>query len=143
MIMAQTRRLIERLIHLGEANNKGQKSHREIATDSVVQHIRHILCTRVGSVLIDPLYGTGDFSDLPGGFASPETEQMQQDIANAIKQYEPRVKQVRVTFDGTSQEELALRFRLSATIEVAEQQHQIRLMTRISPDHSVQLDSMS
>ncbi len=138
--MTREKRLFERLTHQDKDEIRPGKSSVETLLQSVLDHLKRILATRRGTVPIAPDYGTLEFSNLPGNFISPETEEIQETIRSTIEKYEPRLRDVIVTFDGSSDSDLTIRFRLNATIHHLEHIIPIKLQTRMSPDHTFSID---
>ncbi len=112
--------------------SRGRTDARLIA--SVTEHLRRIFNTRRGTVLTDPEYGLPDFSELPGDFASPETDALGETIRGLAEKYEPRLTDVTITFEGASQDELSLCFSLSGTIVHEEERIPLHLLTRMVSD---------
>jgi len=133
------KRLIERLVSRSDLQEN--RESKEILTDSVINYLSRLLNTRWGTVLIDPEYGLPDFSELPGNFASPETEAVRQLICNTIEKYEPRLKNVEVIFKGSSDDNFSICFGISGTIVQQEQRIPLRLLTRLSPGHNVSIEN--
>ncbi|OQY58666.1 MAG: hypothetical protein B6245_10630 [Desulfobacteraceae bacterium 4572_88] len=126
-------RLLERLMKLPNppAEVRGAGAGPEGLISSVTGHLRRILNTRQGTALTDPEYGLPDFSELPGHFASPETEALQETICKVVEKYEPRLKDVAASFEYNTQDHLAIRFSLSGTIVHEQERIPLHLLTRM------------
>ncbi len=140
--MTLEERLLERLIRQDQKEDRSRKSSVERLLESVMKHLKKILETRSGTVLIAPDYGTSEFSNLPGSFVSPETEYIQETIKNTIEKYEPRLKDVKVTFEGSSESDLTILFSLTAIIHHLEQVIPVKLRTSMSPNHTFNIDQI-
>ena len=140
--MTREERLLERLIHQDQSEDRFRKSSVEKLLQSVIEHLKKILGTRRGSVLIAPDYGTSEFSNLPGNFVSPETEIIQETIKNTIEKYEPRLRDVKVTFEGSPKADLNIHFSLTATIHHLEHIIPVKLRTSTSPDHTFDIETI-
>lgn len=138
--MTREKRLIERLIQQDQIENRPQKGSVEMLLESVLDHLKRILETRQGTVLIATDYGTPEFSNLPGNFVSPETEKIQQTIKNTIEKYEPRLSDVTISFEGSSKSDLTIQFRINAMIYHLEHIIPVKLQTSMSPDHTFKVN---
>ncbi len=137
-------RLLERLINRHRAQNDDltqapAQTDEQRLVRSVTDHLLRILNTRQGTAPADPAFGIPDLSDLPGEFASPETERIRQIIAKAVERYEPRIKEVEVSFEGSTEADLALRFSLSGIIVHEERRIPLRLLTRMMADSQFEI----
>lgn len=126
-------RLLERLMKLPATPEEARESGggAEALVASVSDHLRRILNTRQGTALTDPEYGLPDFSELPGHFASPETEALQETICKVVEKFEPRLKDVTVGFESNAKDHLAVRFSLSGTIVHEQERIPLHLLTRM------------
>ncbi len=135
-------RLLERLITNDYPDdNRHQTSDLDRLVTSVTRHIQRILNTRQGSALIDPEFGIPDFSNLPGDFASPETEALAETIQKAVEKYEPRLQDVAVNFEGTVTNALSISFHLSGTIFHKKKKVPIVLRTDVSSDNTFKISN--
>ncbi|MBF0349538.1 MAG: type VI secretion system baseplate subunit TssE [SAR324 cluster bacterium] len=134
-------RLIERLINQSQdLEPRFVKNDVERLRSSVSNHLIRLLNTKQGTVSGDPEYGLPDFSNLPGNFISPETEAIKEKIKELIETYEPRLKDVAVSFEGSSGQEMALKFGLSATIYHMEHIIPFRMRTRMRSDSTFNIE---
>ncbi len=133
-------RLLERLIINDCSEGKRhQTSDMDRLIASVTNHIKRILNTRQGTVLVDPEFGIPDFSNLPGDFASPETEALADTIQKAVEKYEPRLQDVAVTFEGSISNALSINFSLSGTIIHEKKRIPIVLRTDVYSDNTFEI----
>lgn len=137
--MAQ-QRLLERINDM-ESNLHSEKdlSPVEVLISSVTRHLKKILNTRRGTVLIDPEYGMPDFSDLPVDLASAKTELMKERIKTVVEKYELRIKDVEITIDSKTNSSLSMNFGLNGTIIHDDTKIPINLATTLGPDNKFDL----
>lgn len=108
-------RLLERIrIWEKEPFRRGKEEPRRVI-DSVLRHLRRILNTKQGNVLIAEDYGVPDFSDFLN--ALPDSiRDIEKNIRAAIQKYEPRLTGVRVNFLPQEDDPLSLRFQITARL---------------------------
>jgi type VI secretion system protein len=136
-------RLLERLINLDHQNKSNTyKNEIQRLLQSVTTHLHKILNTRKGSVVCDPDYGMTDFSDLPGTFLSPETEEIQKSIGTVIEKYERRLKDVEVKFEKATDSDLTVGFKISGTIYHLGEVVPLHLKTQMSADSKFSIDRL-
>ncbi len=130
-----TERLLENLINADKVvtTEQPEEENRRLII-SVKQHLIRILNTRRGSVLIDKEFGISDFSDLPGNFVSPKTIEIQTLIRDALQKYEPRINDVKVIFEGPSDDKLSISFKLSGIIKQNKDRIPIVFRASMTPD---------
>ncbi len=137
------KRLMERLMRAGDARGKRRtRNDAEALVSSVTEHVKRILNTRRGTVMTNPEYGLPDFSSLPGKYASPETEMILALIKDAVETYEPRIRDVVVTFEGASDEDLSLFFGLAGAVVHQDEHIPLRFITRMEPDSKFSISSI-
>ncbi|NGR07752.1 type VI secretion system baseplate subunit TssE [bacterium SGD-2] len=132
-------RLLERLSALGTDTAQAQVSRAEMLINSILNHLQRILNTRQGSVPIDPEFGVPDFTNLAGSFSSGTTEQIMQDMSRMIQQYEPRLRQPRITFSSNQDEVLSLAFSISGTVSIDDRDIPVRLTSQVASNGKVSL----
>jgi len=132
-------RLLERLSALGTDTAQAQVSRVEMLINSILNHLQRILNTRQGSVPIDPEFGVPDFTNLAGSFSSGTTEQIMQDMSRMIQQYEPRLRQPRITFSSNQEEVLSLAFSISGTVSIDDRDIPVRLTSQVASNGKVSL----
>lgn len=138
--MTREQRLFERLINIDELPERSLKSNVEALVRSVMDHLVKILNTRQGTVLSDPEYGSPEVLNLPGNFVSPETLALQKNLKQVIEKFEPRLKDVEISFAGASDDDLSICFTLKATIYHLEHVVPIQFQTRIKANRSFDIN---
>lgn len=102
---------------------------------SVLEHLRTLLNTRQGSSLLDPLYGTPDFTDslhdFPRGLIT-----LQRAIETAIRRGEPRLQAVSVRPSAREENSLVLSFDVAGRLEGGAV---IRFRTEVTRGGQIQL----
>lgn len=133
-------RLLEKIISM-DKNIHDEKIYNQTETliSSVTRHLKQILNTRRGTVLIDPEYGMPDFSDLPVDLASTKTDLMKERIKDVVEKYESRIKDVEITIEAKTDNSLSMHFGLNGTIIHENTEIPINLMTTLGPDNKFDL----
>lgn len=116
------------------ALRKRSESDAEVI-ESVLDHLRRMLNTRQGHVLVAHDYGMPDFT----GFSqAPDArDAIRQAIRDSIKNYEPRLKKVQVNYIETDQ--LEIRFEIVATLQAESKGLPVTFETRIDPSGRVRI----
>ncbi len=130
-------RLLERLRTWGkEPFRRGREEPRRVI-DSVLRHLRRILNTKQGNVLIAEDYGVPDFSDFLN--ALPDSiRDIEKNIRAAIQKYEPRLTGVRVNFIPQEDDPLSLRFQITARLAM-DAKTQVFIETIVDADGQVEI----
>lgn len=130
-------RLLERIrLWKKEPFRRGKVEPRRII-DSVLRHLRRILNTKQGNVLIAEDYGVPDFSDFLNAWPD-SLRDIERIIRAAIQKYEPRLTGVRVSFIPQEEDPLSLRFQITARL-AADTKTQVFIETIVDADGQVQI----
>jgi type VI secretion system protein len=110
--------------------------------DSILEHLRNILNTRQGNVLIAANYGMPDLTNFPGENFSTAVSELERILKTTIERYEPRLINVRMRYNPEVSDTLTLRFSLSAEIiaTYTEQQQAVFFETVITSDGIVEVE---
>ena len=121
------KRLTERLKSWsrGPVNRREGLDHKRMI-DSVIRHLERILNTRIGSAQIADDLGLPDFTDFQSTFADSHRE-LERMIRDTIKEYEPRLKAVRVKFIAPDENPLSVDFQITARLVLDDQREQVVL----------------
>lgn len=125
------RRLLERVSYWERGIDRSNQTQAETLVRSICSHLLRLLNTRQGSVPLDPLFGVPDLTNVAGGLASGATAEIEQEFRRVIAQYEPRLKNPRVSAMARGSEVLALAFSLEGVVEVNHQLIPLQLSTRL------------
>ncbi len=130
-------RLLERIkTWKKEPLRRGKEEPRRVI-DSVLRHLRRILNTKQGNVLIAEDYGVPDFSDFLN--ALPDSiRDIEKNIRAAIQKYEPRLTGVRVNFIPQEDDPLSLRFQITARLAM-DSKTQVFIETIVDADGQVEI----
>ncbi len=111
-------------------------------TDSILEHLRNILNTRRGSVLIADNYGMPDLTNFPGENLGEAVLELEKMMRVTIERYEPRLKNIKISYNPDASDALTLKFGLSAELIVdnAGQQRPIFFETVITSDGMVKVE---
>jgi type VI secretion system protein len=107
------------------------------SVDSILYHLRLILNTRQGNVLIAGDYGVPDFLDFLQTYPDSVRE-IERSIRVAIDRYEPRLEGVRVRFVPQEDDLLALRFQITACLSV-DGERQLLFETLVDTDGRIRI----
>jgi type VI secretion system protein len=108
---------------------------------SILHHLRKLLNTRQGNVLIAGDYGIPDFTDLATTFTPESLGELGGAIARVIEKYEPRLAQLRVTPEPEGLELLELHFRIRATLTMNDgRKVPVAFRTVVAPDGKVAVE---
>jgi type VI secretion system protein len=119
-----------------------EHNHDSLAMSSILDHLRNILNTRRGSVQIADNYGMPDLTNFPGDNLSTAVVELEKMLKNTIEKYEPRLTNVKVSYNPDMNNNLTLKFGLSAEIVAGygEGQQPIFFETVITSDGIVKVD---
>jgi type VI secretion system protein len=132
-------RLLERIRAWEKDPTRRGKEDPGRTSDSVLRHLKRILNTKQGNVLIAEDYGLPDFTDLL--YSYPESvREIEKTIRLSIQKYEPRLKGVRVSFVAQEEDVLSLHFRITAKLST-ESKSQVLFETVIDSDGKVNMRS--
>jgi type VI secretion system protein len=133
------RRLLERIAAWGDGEERTNRTQVEILVRSVVDHLRRLLNTRQGSVLLDPKFGVPDFTNLAGGLTAGSVSDVEEEIRRMVLKYEPRIKSPKVTVSRESTDVLSIQFGLQGRLEVDGREIPLQLSTTIGANGKVQI----
>lgn len=106
--------------------------------EAVVSHLRDLLATPRGSVLLAPEYGLEEptrlFHEHPGSAAD-----MERDLLELVMKFEPRLINVSVHHFASDELELLLRFDIKGTLMNEGRAHSVHFSTVIDSQHHVDL----
>lgn len=130
-------RLLERIrAWEKEPERRGREDPGRLAA-SVLSHLRRILNTRQGSVPIAADFGMPDFLEVLESY--PESlREMERSIRQVIRNYEPRLRGVRVAFLPQEEDPLSLRFQVAARLS-GDPKTQVVFETLVTSDGKVEL----
>jgi type VI secretion system protein len=110
-----TLRLLERIRYL-DSNEKYVTFTDDQLVSSILSHVHDILCTRKGTVPVDDNYGMPDVFFSQGINFKESSVRMSQAILEAIRTFEPRLKNVVIQQLSHKDELLKQRFSITAQI---------------------------
>jgi type VI secretion system protein len=123
--------LFERLLTAG-APSRSVGNDQRATLQSVLANLRDILGTRQGSSEAQPDLGLPPASDLRLNFPASISD-IQKAIAETILRYEPRLRDVKVTYIQVENEHLTVNFQVSANLVVEGRRHMVAFETGV--DH--------
>jgi len=108
--------LLERIRHLEEKPVAGGGRDASRGFRSIINHLKKVLNTRQGNVMVAEDYGMPDITNFQGDDISAAAKELEGIISQVIQKYEPRLQKVRVNFDPQEGSVLTLRFKLEANM---------------------------
>jgi len=108
--------LLERIRRLEMVQDKATDKAAPKSVESILRHLRNLLNTRQGSVLIADDYGMPDLTNFPGENLSEAAAELEDVMKKVIQKYEPRLRNVRISFEPGVDASSVLRFKLSAEV---------------------------
>lgn len=108
-------RLLERIRQREKDPNRRDSEDPSKVIDSIQEHLKQILNTRQGNVLISEEYGTPDFTDFLSEYPH-SLRAFERAIRKTIMQFEPRLKAIRVAFTPQEDDHLSVKFQIFAKL---------------------------
>lgn len=130
-------RLLERIRSWENEPHRRSQGDMRRQIDSVLAHLQRILNTRQGSVPISDIYGIPDLTDFMTSYPESVTE-IERSIRQAIEEYEPRLRSVKIAFMPQEDDILCLRFQIIARLNT-EAGKNILIETIVDSDGRVRL----
>ncbi len=131
-------RLLERIAALEDDEPTMVGSDISRAISSITSHLERMLNCRKGGAMIDSDYGIPDFTNFPTESLNKMAQSIAEDIQNFIDKYEPRLGNVKVSFDPDEADTLSLRFKMSADLVYKGKFH-VTFETWIDPSGKVRV----
>ena len=110
---------------------------RPDASESIAEHLRVLLNTRMGEAVTAPRFGVVDFTELVHGFPA-SIQVLQQSIRATILEFEPRLKTVTVRHTP-DENPLVLRFEITAQLAEKGSRGGLRFQTSVGPGGNIEL----
>lgn len=130
-------RLLERICTWEKEPERRSKGDYRRQIDSILAHLQRILNTRQGNVPISDTYGIPDLTDFMTSYPESVTG-IEKSIRQAIEEYEPRLRFVKVVFLPQEGDVLCLRFQIIAKINT-ESGKSILIETIVDSDGKISL----
>lgn len=131
------RRLLERISHWADGEERTSQTRVDILLHSVMNHLRRLLNTRQGSVLLDEQFGVPDFTNIAGGLSAGSNRQIEEAIRRMVLRYEPRIKSPKVTLAQSGSDVLSISFQLEGMLEVDQRDIPVQLSTVVGASGKV------
>jgi type VI secretion system protein len=131
-------RLLERIRSWEKTPDRRAREDPAKIVDSVLGHLRRILNTRRGNVLISEDYGIPDFTDLLRSY--PESvRDIERSIRQIIQDYEPRLKSIRVSFIPQDEDLFAVSFHITARLATEDERVPVMFESYVGTDGRVNI----
>jgi len=125
--------LLSRIRRPELARTRSAFSERELR-ESLLEHLQNMCQTRQGTMLSAPGFGIPDISETLHSYPHA-IAQMGQAIAQTIRQFEPRLANVRVSHVPSEETDLILRYEVTAQLDTGE--GSVAFETRIDPSRRI------
>jgi type VI secretion system protein len=130
--------LFERLLLAGASSRSTGTDHRA-AMASVLANLRDILGTRQGSSAAQPDLGLPPPNELRQNYPASIAD-LQRAVAATITRYEPRLRDVKVTYIQVEDEPLTVHFQIAAALVVDGQRQLVAFETCVDHSGKVKVD---
>ena len=130
-------RLLERIHSWNNEPQRRSRGDMRRQIDSILAHLQRILNTKQGSVPISDTYGIPDLTDFMTSYPESVTE-IEKSIRQAVAEYEPRLRAVKIVFIPQEEDILCLRFQIIAELNM-ESGKKILIETLVDSDGRVSL----
>ncbi len=128
------KRLLERLRAIDENPDWRGETDPQTAIASVLEHLGKILNTRQGSAPIATDLGMPDFTSITGSLTADSMPEMAETLTQVILDFEPRLSDVRVTFEPEMDKPFMAGFKLSAKVRVDKEEIPVVFETLLNSD---------
>lgn len=106
--------------------------------ESVLEHLRLMCTTRLGTMLTSPTFGVPDLSEIVHSFPDAITV-MSRALKQSIADHEPRLKNVVIRHVPNEDSSLTLRFEITGTILNGEAKAAVKFETTIDDRRAVRV----
>ena len=130
--------LFERLLSAGTAG-RSTGSDQRAAMQSVLANLRDILGTRQGAAAAQPDLGLPPPNEIRQNYPASINE-IQRAIAETITRYEPRLREVKVTYIQVENEHLTVHFQVAAALVINGQRQMVAFETCVDHAGKVKVD---
>ncbi|WP_069472948.1 type VI secretion system baseplate subunit TssE [Candidatus Marithrix sp. Canyon 246] len=122
------RSLLERIDHPEVESIRQLTLDTDELSRSILRNLQNMFNTRQGSVLTVADYGSPDFNDLVDQFPDAIME-IRKSILYNVKQYEPRLKNIRVRHIADEENPLDLKFEISGQLNLGKSRTSVAFTT--------------
>jgi type VI secretion system protein len=134
-------RLLERMRD-AEAGRPGPYQDSAVLS-SIGGYLAKLLNTHQGSVLQDPSYGIPDINLLTSSFGLEQKRDLEEILSRVITGYEPRLKNVEVTYMPDDSRPLIISFRISGELSGVRAGQPVLFETRIIAGNRIEVQRIS
>jgi|SRR5579863_984317 len=136
--MGRERTLLERLADPGGEGPLSVSENTQRLADSILRHLRKMLNTRQGHVIVQPEYGMPDVTEFLRTL--PEMVQAAQEgIRNSIERFEPRLRNVAVEYVPSQEILMELRFEVTAELVTESEEASVWFETAVAPSGHIEV----
>ncbi len=130
--------MLERLADPRADNPLTITENTQQLADSVLRHLQKMLNTRQGHALTQPEYGIPDVTEFIQTLPDMVNE-VRRAIRNSIEKFEPRLRNVDVTFVPSEEEWLSLHFEITAELVTEKEEASVWFETSVSPSGHIEV----
>jgi type VI secretion system protein len=132
-------RLLERIIAIESGKPADSQDNFNAMLESISIHLNKLLNTGQGSVLQAPDYGAPDLNLLMQSAGGETITNLEENLAQIISRYEPRLTNVKVIYQHKSSPMLMMNFRINASMLRNEGPVPVFFETQIAPDGHIEV----
>lgn len=136
--MGRERTLLERIADPRADEPLTIVENTQQLADSILRHLQKMLNTRQGHVLIQPEYGMPDITEfvhsMPGSL-----KKVQSAIRNSIEKFEPRLRNVDISYVPAEDDKLSLRFEITAELVTDKEDASVWFETAVFSDGHIKI----
>ena len=136
--MGRERTLLERIADPRADNPLTITENTQQLADSDLRHLQKMLNTRQGQALTQPEYGIPDVTEFIQTLPDMVNE-VRRAIRNSIEKFEPRLRNVDVTFVPSEEEWLSLHFEITAELVTEKEEASVWFETSVSPSGHIEV----
>ncbi|MCC6572574.1 MAG: type VI secretion system baseplate subunit TssE [Planctomycetes bacterium] len=138
--MFRDRTLLERLSQARTRPARTMTEDPNALLKSVIRNLARILNSRQGQAPAQMDFGIPAPSEITQAFPD-SVDRMQRIIRRCIEKYEPRLHSVNVIYVENEDDQLTLRFQVTAKVQASQQQHSVFFDTLVNSTGHVNLTS--
>ncbi len=132
-------RLLERIMQAEDGRKKDTEDAFTARLASISGYLGRILNTRQGSAPATPDLGMPDITDFVRSFGGERVRELEDTIAAAITRFEPRLRNIRVSYRPEADSPFVLTFELSAGVESGNGLVPVFFETLLLPDGRIEV----
>ena len=110
-------RLLERVAHMDEdPSYRPDVLDADVELRSIFRYVQKILSTKQGTAIISYDFGIPDVTNFHNKSYGEYIKEMEESLVNTILRFEPRLKNVKVTYDDQEDKSTVMHFKIEAQL---------------------------